>query len=105
MPGRPTFKELSRRWIEHTEVAKVLRGEWDLEPHNVYRLVSRGGDPPRGLTPTEHLLGTSSSDPSTSAPSTAWFGTPEGRSCPYGTVPVVPLIEHLRIVGQENRAS
>src|ERR687898_2764607 len=42
LPGAPTFKELSRRWIEHTEVAKVLRNEWDVEPHNVYRLVSRG---------------------------------------------------------------
>ena len=35
VPGAPTLKELSRRWIEHTEVAKVLRAEWDLEPHNV----------------------------------------------------------------------
>src|SRR5919112_607477 len=36
VPGAPTLKELSRRWIEHTEVAKVLRAEWDLEPHNVF---------------------------------------------------------------------
>ena len=58
LPGAPTLKELSRRWIEHTEVAKVLRSEWDLEPHNVFRLVSRGrpaaaqpdanGAPPQG---------------------------------------------------------
>ena len=27
LPGAPTFKELSRRWIEHTDVAKVLRSE------------------------------------------------------------------------------
>src|SRR3712207_4253107 len=56
LPGVPTLKELSRRWIENTEVAKVLRSEWDLEPHNVYRLVARGSDPPRNLSPTEHLL-------------------------------------------------
>ena len=56
LPGAPSFKELSRRWIEHTEVAKVLLHEWDLEPHNVFRLVSRGENPPRSLTPTEHLL-------------------------------------------------
>ena len=56
MPGAPTLKELSRRWIEHSEVAKVLRAEWDLEPHNVFRLVSRGDTPPHSLTPTELLL-------------------------------------------------
>src|SRR5829696_3224243 len=46
LPGAPTLKELSRRWIENTEVAKVLLNEWDLEPINVFRLVSRGDDPP-----------------------------------------------------------
>src|SRR5919112_5601547 len=104
LPGAPTFKELSRRWIEHTEVAKVLRNEWDVEPHNVYRLVSRGSDPPRSLTPTEHLL------------RDILFGSLDvdaldrlvrdarGAQVPYGTVKVEHLIEHLRIVGQENRA-
>jgi uncharacterized protein len=104
LPGAPTLKELSRRWIENTEVAKVLRSEWDLEPHNVYRLVARGSDPPRNLTPTEHLL------------RDILFGSldvdaldrlirdAKGAQVPYGIVPVQPLIERLRIVGQENRA-
>src|SRR5918999_4436326 len=104
LPGTPTLKELSRRWIENTEVAKILRSEWDLEPHNVYRLVARGSEPPRNLTPTEHLL------------RDILFGSldvdaldrlirdAKGAQVPYGIVPVVPLIERLRIVGQENRA-
>ena len=104
LPGVPTLKELSRRWIENTEVAKVLRSEWDLEPHNVYRLVARGSEPPRNLTPTEHLL------------RDILFGSldvdaldrlirdAKGAQVPYGMVPVQPLIERLRIVGQENRA-
>ena len=104
MPGAPTLKELSRRWIEHTDVAKVLRNEWDLEPHNVFRLVSRGDEPPRGLSPTEHLL------------RDILFGSLDvdtldrlvrdarGARAPFGTVEVEPLIQHLRIVGHENRA-
>ena len=104
LPNAPTLKELSRRWIEHTEVAKVLLTEWDLEPRNVFRLVSRGEDPPRNLTPTEHLL------------RDILFGSLDvnaldclvrdarGAKVPYGIVEVEPLIEHLRIVGQENRA-
>ena len=104
VPGRPTFKELSRRWIEHTEVAKVLRGEWDLEPHNVYRLVSRGGDLPRGLTPTEHLLRDILFGSLDVSALDSLVRDARGAQLPYGTVPVVPLIEHLRIVGQENRA-
>jgi uncharacterized protein len=104
LPEAPTFRELSRRWIEHTEVAKVLLSEWDLEPHNVFRLVSRGENPPRSLTPTEHLL------------RDILFGSLDvdmldclvrdarGAKVPYGMVAVEPLIEHLRVVGQENRA-
>jgi HD superfamily phosphohydrolase len=104
LPGAPTFKELSRRWIEHTEVAKVLRNEWDVEPHNVYRLVSRGSDPPRGLTPTEHLLrdilfGSLDVDALDRLVRDA-----KGAQAPYGIVKVELLIQHLRIVGQENRA-
>jgi HD superfamily phosphohydrolase len=102
LPGAPTLKELSRRWIEHTEVAKVLLNEWDLEPHNVFRLVSR--DPPRSLTPTEHLLrdilfGSLDVDALDRLVRDA-----KGARVPYGVVGVEPLIEHLRIVGQENRA-
>jgi uncharacterized protein len=104
LPGAPTFKELSRRWIEHTEVAKVLRNEWDVEPHNVYRLVSRGSDPPRSLTPTEHLLrdilfGSLDVDALDRLVRDA-----KGAQVPYGIVKVELLIDHLRIVGQENRA-
>jgi HD superfamily phosphohydrolase len=104
LPGAPTLKELSRRWIEHTEVAKTLRGEWDLEPHNVFRLVSRGDQPPHSLTPTEHLL------------RDILFGSlnvdgldrlirdARGARVPYGLIEVESLIERLRIVGHENRA-
>jgi uncharacterized protein len=104
LPGAPTLKELSRRWIENTEVAKVLRSEWDLEPHNVYRLVARGNEEPRGLTPTEHLLrdilfGSLDVDALDRLVRDA-----KGAQVPYGIVPVQPLIQRLRIVGQENRA-
>jgi HD superfamily phosphohydrolase len=104
LPSAPTLKELSRRWIEHTEVAKVLLNEWDLEPHNVFRLVSRGGDDPRNLTPTEHLLRDilfGSLDVDTLD---CLVRDANGARVPYGVVSVEPLIEHLRIVGQENRA-
>src|SRR5215210_1818927 len=101
IPGAPTLKELSRRWIDNTEVAKVLRAEWDLEPHNVFRLVSRGDTPPHSLTPTEHLL------------RDILFGSlnvdrlnrhARGARVPYGLVEVESLIQRLRIVGQENKA-
>ena len=104
LPGAPTLKELSRRRIEHTEVAKVLLNEWDLEPHNVFRLISRGDDPPHSLTPTEHLI------------RDILFGSLDvdaldrlirdarGARVPYGMVEVESLIEHLRVVGHENRA-
>ena len=104
LPEAPTFKELSRRWIEHSEVAKVLLSEWDLEPRNVFRLVSRGENPPRTLTPTEHLLRNilfGSLDVSTLD---SLVRDARGAKVPYGMVAVEPLIEHLRIVGQENRA-
>ena len=104
LPGAPTSKELSRRWIEHTDVAKVLRSEWDLEPHNVFRLVSRGDQPPHSLTPTEHLV------------RDILFGSlnvdgldrlirdARGARVPYGLLEVESLIERLKIVGHENRA-
>jgi HD superfamily phosphohydrolase len=104
LPGAPTLKELSRRWIEHDDVAKVLRGEWDLEPHNVFRLVSRGNQPPHSLTPTELLL------------RDILFGSLDvdgldrlirdarGARVHYGLLEVESLIERLRIVGHENRA-
>jgi uncharacterized protein len=104
LPGAPTLKELSRRWIEHTEVAKVLRSEWDVEPHNVYRLVSRGSDPPRSLTPTEHLLRDILFGPLDVDALDRLVRDAKGAQVPYGIVKVEPLIKHLRIVGQENRA-
>jgi HD superfamily phosphohydrolase len=104
VPGAPTLKELSRRWIEHSEVAKVLRGEWDLEPHNVFRLVSRGDTPPHSLTPTEHLLrdilfGSLNVDALDRLIRDARWAR-----VPYGLVEVESLIGRLRIVGQENKA-
>jgi uncharacterized protein len=104
LPGAPTLRELSRRSIEHTEVAKVLLNEWDLEPHNVFRLVSRGGNLPRSLTPTEHLLRDilfGSLDVDTLD---CLVRDAKGARVPYGVVGVEPLIERLRVVGQENRA-
>jgi HD superfamily phosphohydrolase len=104
LPEAPTLKELSRRWIEHSEVAKVLLSEWDLEPRNVFRLVSRDENPPRNLTPTEHLLRDilfGSLDVDTLD---CLMRDARGAKVPYGLVGVEPLIEHLRIVGQENRA-
>jgi uncharacterized protein len=104
LPEAPTLKELSRRWIEHSEVAKVLLSEWDLEPRNVFRLVSRDENPPRNLTPTEHLLRDilfGSLDVDTLD---CLVRDARGAKVPYGMVGVEPLIEHLRIVGQENRA-
>ena len=104
LPGAPTLKELSRRWIEHTEVAKVLRSDWDLEPHNVFRLVSRGDDPPRGLTPTEHLLRDILFGSMNVDALDRLVRDGRGARVSFGMVEALPLIEHLRIVGQENRA-
>jgi uncharacterized protein len=104
LPGAPTLKELSRRWIEHSEVAKVLRSEWDLEPHNVFRLVSRGDDPPHSLTPTEHLLRDILFGSLNVSALDRLIRDARGARVPYGLVEAEPLIERLRIVGQENRA-
>jgi HD superfamily phosphohydrolase len=104
LPGAPSLTELSRRWIEHSEVAKVLLNEWDLEPHNVFRLVARDGNPPRSLTPTEHLLRDilfGSLDVNTLD---RLVRDAKGAKVPYGIVKAEPLIEHLRVVGHENRA-
>src|SRR4028118_1274364 len=104
LPGAPTLKELSRRWIEYSEVAKVLRSEWDLEPHNVFRLVSRGDDPPHSLTPTEHLLRDILFGSLNVSALDRLIRDARGARVPYGLVEAEPLIERLRIVGQENRA-
>jgi HD superfamily phosphohydrolase len=104
LPGAPTLKELSRRWIEHSEIAKVLRSEWDLEPHNVFRLVSRGDDPPHSLTPTEHLLRDILFGSLNVSALDRLIRDARGARVPYGLVEAEALIERLRIVGQENRA-
>jgi uncharacterized protein len=104
LPGAPTPKELSRRWIEHTEVAKVLRSEWDLEPHNVFRLVSRGDQQPHSLTPTEHLLRDIIFGSLNVDGLDRLIRDARGARVPYGLVEVESLIERLRIVGHENRA-
>ena len=104
LPEAPSFKELSRRWIEHTEVAKVLVNEWDLEPHNVYRLVSRGGDEPHSLTPTEHLIRDILFGSLNACNLDRLIRDAKGARVPFGLVEVGPLIARLRIVGQDNRA-
>jgi uncharacterized protein len=104
LPDAPSFKELSRRWIEHTEVAKVLVNEWDLEPHNVYRLVSRGGDPPHSLTPTEHLIRDILFGSLDASNLDRLIRDAKGARVSFGLVEVGTLIARLRIVGQDNRA-
>lgn len=42
LPGILSRDEASRRLIEETEVADVLTESWDLEPHNVFRLIAQG---------------------------------------------------------------
>ena len=104
LPEAPSFRELSRRWIEHTEIAKVLVNEWDLEPHNVYRLVSRGGDEPHSLTPTEHLIRDILFGSLDACNLDRLIRDAKGARVPFGLVEVGPLIARLRIVGQDNRA-
>lgn len=104
LPTVLSLKELSRNLIEETEVAKVLRSEWDLEPHNVYRLVSRGGTEPRGLTPTEHLIRDILFGSLNVDMIDGLIRDAQGARLPYGIVKAEPLVDRLRIVGQDNRA-
>ncbi len=104
LPNMLSLKELSRNLIEETEVAKVLRSEWDLEPHNVYRLVSRGGTEPRGLTPTEHLIRDILFGSLNVDMIDGLIRDAQGARLPYGIVKAEPLVDRLRIVGQDNRA-
>jgi HD superfamily phosphohydrolase len=97
-------RELTRNLIEETEVAKVLRNEWDLEPHNVFRLVARGENPPHSITPTEYLIRDILFGAFDASSLDSFVRDARGAKLPFGVVGVEPLIEQLRIVGQDNRA-
>ena len=112
LPGMVPRDEITRRLIEETEVADVLHESWDLEPHNVFRLVAHDvaaedddeGTPVRNLTPTEHLLRdllTGSLDANTLD---CLIRDARGAKVPYGMPDVEALINTLRIVGQDNLA-
>lgn len=97
-------KELSRRWIEDSEVARVLKSEWNVEPHNVFRLVARENDIPIALTPTEHLTRDilfGSLDVNTLD---SLIRDAKGAQVSFGLLNIEGLMENLRVVGQENRA-
>jgi HD superfamily phosphohydrolase len=105
--------EATRRLIEETEVADVLRENWDLEPHNVFRLVAQGDNytdesydavPLRNLTPTEHLARDLLSGSLNAGTLDSLSRDAHSAKVPYGIVDVEALVNSLRIVGQENRA-
>ena len=110
LPGMISHDTATRYQIEETEIAEVLRESWDLEPHNVFRLIARGdasssdGAPLRNLTPTEHLardLLSGSLDVNTLD---CLVRDAHSARVPYEIVDVEALINSLRIVGQDNRA-
>src|SRR5215212_10137245 len=43
LPGVPPCDQVTRRLIEETEIADILLTSWDLNPHNVFRLIAQGG--------------------------------------------------------------
>ena len=114
LPGMVSRDEETRRIFEETEVAEVLREAWDLEPHNVFRLVARGtGEQDEGygmetslrdLTPTEHLVRDLLSGALDLATLDGLVRDTRGAKLPFGNVDVEALINSLRIVGQGNRA-
>lgn len=111
LPGMIPSRELARRVIEKTDVADVLKEHWDLEPHNVFRLVARDGRPdrigedaPRDLTPTEHLLRDILFGSLDASALDRIVRDARGARLPYGVVGATALIETLRVVGQDNRA-
>jgi HD superfamily phosphohydrolase len=107
LPEMIPVGKLSRGVIEDSEVAEVLRQEWDLEPHNVFRLVSRDDDPyqlPRNLTPTEHLIRDILYGSLDAASLDSLTRDAQGARVTFGIVEALPLIDRLRIVGQDNRA-
>lgn len=111
LPGMPPRDEATRRLIEEDEIAEVLRSGWDLEPHNVFRLVARGdaggsdeGAPLRNLMPTEHLARDILSGSLDTSTLDSLVRDARGAKVPFGVVDVEALISSLRIVGQDNRA-
>jgi uncharacterized protein len=104
LPGMPASKELNRRWVEQSEVAKVLRNEWDVEPHNVFRLITRSNDIPISLTPTEHLIRDILFGSLDVEMLDSLVRDARGAKVAFGLVNVDALMDRLRIVGEENRA-
>ena len=109
LPGMISRDEATRQQIEETEVADVLRAAWDLEPHNVFRLIAQGdGDledtPLRNLTPTEHLTRDLLSGSLDVVTLDCLIRDARSARVPYGIVDVEALLNSLRIVGQDNRA-
>ena len=111
LPGMLSRDEATRHQIEETEVADVLRENWELEPHNVFRLVARSdasddteGAPLRNLTPTEHLSRDLLSGSLDIVTLDRLVRDARGAKVPYGILDVEALLNSLRIVGQENRA-
>jgi uncharacterized protein len=113
LPGMLPRDEAIRRLIEETEVADVLREHWDLEPHNVFRLIAQGDDYPdgshdatplRNLTPTEHLARDLLSGSLDIGTLDSLCRDARGAKVPYSLVDVEALVNSLRIVGHDNRA-
>jgi HD superfamily phosphohydrolase len=111
LPGMLPRDEATRRLIEETEVADVLRENWDLEPHNVFRLVAQGDTdesydavPLRNLTPTEHLARDLLSGSLNAGTLDSLSRDARSAKVPYGIVDVEALVNSLRIVGHDNRA-
>jgi HD superfamily phosphohydrolase len=109
LPGMVPRDEVTQRQIEETEVAGILRSGWDLEPHNVFRLVARGdgdteGAPLHDLTPTEHLLRDLLGGSLDANTLDSLVRDANGAKVPYGMPDIETLVNALRIVGQDNRA-
>jgi HD superfamily phosphohydrolase len=119
LPGILPRDEVARRLIEETEIADILLNNWDLKPHNVFRLVAHGdahrdarggaeasvkGTPLRNLTPTEHLSRDLLSGSLDVDSLDGLVRDSQGAKVPYGLLDVEALLGSLRIVGHENRA-
>ena len=112
LPGVIPRDEVARDLIEETEVVDILRERWDLEPHNVFRLIARdvaedgddGRTPLHGVTPTEHLLRDILIGSLDAHTLDRLVRDASGARVPYGMPDIEALINTLRIVGQDNRA-